>query len=217
MVPSGRGGRAANLLTDGIEGTRLSPRTVDGLIREGLITQGDVGTRERNNPGRTCRECGDLLVVGENWVYGNSINRQYLCIPCHNTEVRDWQRENPDKVAEKGRSSKTRLSNIRSKANVKGLAFDLTLDVYEKLISQPCVYCNRPLESTGTGLDQIIAGGGYTVTNVAPCCKYCNGLKSNLYTFEQMKIICPMLAAFRQENHASSPSGRSFTASPAGY
>lgn len=43
-----------------------------------------------------------------------------------------------------------------------------------------CNYCGDPvLNSTGSSLDRLDSSKGYTITNVVPCCKYCNIAKND--------------------------------------
>lgn len=75
-------------------------------------------------------------------------------------------------------------------------SFNLSLEVFQKLISQNCQYCGTPPSqrfkwvSTGdymyNGIDRIDNNIGYEISNVIPCCKNCNTAK---YTRTQQEFI----------------------------
>jgi hypothetical protein len=83
---------------------------------------------------------------------------------------------------------------VRS-ASRRGLAFYLSLDEFHRLAQKPCAYCGKPpsnLSARGyiyNGLDRVKNARGYELKNVVPCCNFCNRLKSNLLTAEELKIV----------------------------
>lgn len=85
----------------------------------------------------------------------------------------------------------------------KNVYWEISLEDFQRLTSQPCTYCNKPpLQKSRTyvynGLDRMDPRFGYTLDNVAPCCKECNGIKSNRLTPEEMKAVGQALTAFRK-------------------
>jgi hypothetical protein len=90
-------------------------------------------------------------------------------------------------------------------AKSKGILFELTEDVFSKLITSSCDYCGRQPERTlspsrmrknvthaafrWNGIDRIDSGGGYVEGNVVPCCKPCNELKSDKNREEFLRLI----------------------------
>lgn len=66
---------------------------------------------------------------------------------------------------------------------------DLSREDYYALLEMPCHYCERPLNGTGTGLDQIKPSEGYTYLNVVPCCMVCNVIKRDWFTYEEMLVL----------------------------
>ena len=84
--------------------------------------------------------------------------------------------------------------NYKGSAKRRNLSFDLTLERFAQLIAQRCDYCGRePSQAMSpsqmrhpsyetfryNGLDRIDSTKGYVESNVVPCCKTCNELKSN--------------------------------------
>lgn len=82
--------------------------------------------------------------------------------------------------AASGRTKRTlayRFSYYRANAKQRGLEFSLTQDDFRHLWNALCGYCGDPI--VGIGLDRIDNAKGYTRENAIPCCKVCNGMKSN--------------------------------------
>ena len=75
-----------------------------------------------------------------------------------------------------------RFSWSKYRAKSRGLLWDLTLEQYAVLISQPCHYGdgNHPLNPTGVGLDRLDNQRGYEIGNVVPCCGLHNFQKGSL-------------------------------------
>lgn len=76
----------------------------------------------------------------------------------------------------------------RRHARKRGLTFDLTLEQFAGLTTQPCFWCGLPPaqvhrrpgcfgDYTYNGLDRKDNALGYTPTNSAPCCWECNRIK----------------------------------------
>lgn len=67
---------------------------------------------------------------------------------------------------------------VMYKANAKrrGLTFNITVDEFESLVTQPCYYCGE-LDSICNGVDRINNADGYDSKNCVPCCKQCNLMK----------------------------------------
>lgn len=100
-------------------------------------------------------------------------------------------------------AAKNLFATYRWAAGDRKHPFDLTFEDFYEIIQWPCVYCGRTeisTSSTGystgdfkyTGLDQKVAGDGYTLKNVQPCCKECNQMKmarSDNHMYEHAKRI----------------------------
>lgn len=78
------------------------------------------------------------------------------------------------------RTPKGRYSVLLSLAKSKGKFCNITIYEHEHLLKQPCHYCGGSLNTTSSGLDQVVPSAGYLLSNVVPCCKRCNQAKSNL-------------------------------------
>lgn len=94
-----------------------------------------------------------------------------------------------------------RINQLRNSAKQRNLKLNLSEAVYENLLKMGCIFCGKDLMSeSGYCLDRIDSNRGYVLTNVTPCCKYCNRAKSDrsmeefflwiekVYTFTQQKM-----------------------------
>ena len=71
-------------------------------------------------------------------------------------------------------------SNYKSRANEKGLRFELSKEVFEQKRKEPCYYCGKGESDTHkNGIDRIDNMVGYTEENSRSCCGDCNYMKRN--------------------------------------
>lgn len=79
--------------------------------------------------------------------------------------------------------------NTRKRAKTRKQAFDLSVSEFKVLIDSNCFYCKKIPSNILTyrnfiyyhsGLDRIKSELGYTINNVVPCCKRCNGAKNDM-------------------------------------
>lgn len=66
---------------------------------------------------------------------------------------------------------------VRRGAKRRGHLFDISFDDYQAIVCRSCVYCGA--HDAINGIDQIIAGEGYTRANCVPCCSMCNIMKNS--------------------------------------
>lgn len=78
-------------------------------------------------------------------------------------------------------------------------------DFYEQLILGGCIYCEGPLSPSGHGLDRIINSLGHRCWNVVACCSFCNGIKSDQLSFEEMLLLRDGLIAIRELRETPRP------------
>lgn len=80
-------------------------------------------------------------------------------------------------------------SQYASNAKIRGIPFSLSFEQYKEICSKGCVYCDEPPETRpaqrgrssicASGIDRVNNNLGYDITNVVPCCTWCNRTKSN--------------------------------------
>jgi hypothetical protein len=122
----------------------------------------------------------------------------------------------------KGQSSKLLLSNnegakrklyqrYQRDAKKRNIEFDLSFENFCNLVIQPCHYDNKLSDKLSkvnrsssqimyTGLDRKNNLLGYTLSNVVPCCTECNRMKSNILSYEEMKIAMKAILEYRNVN-----------------
>lgn len=100
-----------------------------------------------------------------------------------------WMRGNPHQA----------FARAKGRAKKKGLVFSLSDAAFFALFVKPCAYCKHAFDrGWGHGLDQKVPGAGYTKNNAVPCCWECNRIKSNKYTFEEMKKLGRTLSTIKK-------------------
>lgn len=82
-----------------------------------------------------------------------------------------------------------RYRALASAAKKGHYQLDISLEEHAELLRQRCHYCGQSLHPTGSGLDRINPLGGYSLDNVVPCCRDCNGAKSDRFTHDEMIVV----------------------------
>ena len=99
------------------------------------------------------------------------------------------------------RTHNVRFMRLGYNARDRGLSMTITLDQYKEIINKPCHYCGMSLDGmSGGGLDRKKNYDGYTIENVVPCCKYCNKVKSDVLTCEEMEVAMIAVRELRLKN-----------------
>lgn len=71
----------------------------------------------------------------------------------------------------------------------RGIEMRLSLEQFSEIINKPCYYCG--IENC-RGVDRVDSEDHYSLENSRPCCRVCNGMKSNrteTQFFEHIKQI----------------------------
>lgn len=94
-------------------------------------------------------------------------------------------------------------------AKNRGWVFEITKKDFSVMIKKNCHYCGvKPKQEknskNGTllynGIDRLNTYIGYVKGNVVPCCGFCNKLKSNLLSEEEMKVVVEALKKHRSKS-----------------
>lgn len=80
------------------------------------------------------------------------------------------------------------FSHFKCDAVNKDKSINITENMYNSIVSQPCNYCKNSSKIQNNvgarGIDRINSTFGYIPGNIVPCCKTCNCIKSNLSVTE---------------------------------
>lgn len=145
-------------------------------------------------PKRTCTGCfktKNLTKFGKDKTHSNG--RQSRCKNCCNKYRREHYKTEiiPDT---------TRFKTAKSIAGRKGQVWEFTFEEWSLLVlgdDKRCSYCLGPLPVGGSALDRMDSSKGYIKGNVTPCCKKCNGLKSDAYSYEEFMAVMELLRKMR--------------------
>jgi hypothetical protein len=78
------------------------------------------------------------------------------------------------------RSANGKFRSLKWSARQRGYEVSITIDMWKKIIENPCIYCG---DTTNIGVDRRVNEIGYTENNSVPCCTMCNMMKKN-YTLD---------------------------------
>jgi len=143
--------------------------------------------------------CGNIKNVrGPNLV--NNLTKSCGCIVKENA-IKNWKIQAEKHKKLPGYSSSKRTYGIKKRTSIiRGLAFDLTLDDFLKLVVTECYYCgDEPSHISNFkklngqfvyhGIDRVDNNIGYTLENSVSSCWPCNRAKSTMTTSEFLIMI----------------------------
>jgi hypothetical protein len=152
---------------------------------------------------RTCTKCD--TPKKENHFYKRKNGLSYMCKDCYTV----YRLEHPVKYKESYKKSnlkakgtlKFKFQKLKSSAKQRGIIMTLTIEQLETLNKNDCYYCQNKLGEkviSGSGLDRLDHSLGYTIDNCVACCRFCNTIKMNLLTPEEMKKVATLLIKERK-------------------
>lgn len=106
------------------------------------------------------------------------------------------------KPSHQKRPFEARYNMLCSVARHRKLAIELTYEQYLTFTTElACHYCRREInwELLRSNLDRKDNALGYSRENCVVCCKPCNYLKANKFSYEQMMRLSPILQQFAIE------------------
>jgi len=79
------------------------------------------------------------------------------------------------------------VSAYRCRDKKKGVSCDITPHWFiENILKKECSYCG---DIHNVGCDRLDNSKGHIMSNVVPCCYRCNVIRSDFFTFDEMKLI----------------------------
>jgi hypothetical protein len=116
-----------------------------------------------------------------NWAYIRSKNlndgSRIDCKSC--SKKRQTKKQTlPDKLSIFHRIFRT----YKRHAKNKSIPFELTTEMFSKIIQEQCEYCGEPPKKyddgyNRNGIDRVDSSLGYVTGNIVPCCETCNRAK----------------------------------------
>jgi len=98
--------------------------------------------------------------------------------------AKQWRENNPEKVKN---NNQNKINNINLQYGVysrcagdKNLDFEISQEEFNKIVKEPCHYCNIIQERGFNGIDRLDSNAGYVMENCVSCCKTCNFMKCSL-------------------------------------
>jgi hypothetical protein len=113
-------------------------------------------------------------------------------------------------VAKYHKTDKGRFTKLKSSAKSRKIEFALTLDQYCLILGNDpddwkCTYCKNWIDlpnECGSLLDRKNSSLGYLVDNVCLCCKHCNTIKSDFFSYEEFLLIGDLILSKRLKHNA---------------
>ena len=100
-----------------------------------------------------------------------------------------WRKDNP---------VRTKFLYAKADAKRRGLEFSVTNEYLHSIWLKGCSYCSKELLSEkGISADRLNNDLGYTEANIVPCCGTCNSIKSNILTYDEMKVAMKAIVEYR--------------------
>ena len=85
----------------------------------------------------------------------------------------------------------SRWQGCKTRAAIRNIPFDVTVEFIQALIESPCGYCLNGEKLSEIDRKEPLAG--YTMTNTVPACRRCNMVKNNILTYEEMMLVAKTL------------------------
>jgi hypothetical protein len=176
-----------------------------GRIRHTCKACGGSSICEHGKQRHYCKECGGISICEHG-------KQRSICKKCGGGAICEHNRVRSackdcggSQICEHGRmrygcktcSPKGAYRMYQSSAKDRSHIFEILFDQYEDIVASPCRYCGAHSETNGT--DQVVAGAGYTLANVVPCCTDCNKMKNDR-TQAEFLAHCTRIAAFQSSS-----------------
>lgn len=154
---------------------------------------------------RTCIKCGESK---KDTCFYKRKDRESgffnTCKDCYSAWRKEHYQHEIDRVksyeASRRELPSRRFQKLKCRAKKKNIPLSITLDQFELLIQNPCFYCSNKLGNpviAGIGLDRLDSNLGYEMENVVSCCTFCNTIKMDNLSKEEMIKVAELLIQMR--------------------
>lgn len=120
----------------------------------------------------------------------------------HNNHRRNGERRKRELSTKdwKERATKEVWYDYIRRCRLREQSFKLSYEEFKSLIVKHCTYCGAPPSNIKrkkqwgkgkfyyNGIDRKDSSIGYTSDNCVPCCAKCNQVKTNVLSFEEMRV-----------------------------
>lgn len=153
---------------------------------------------------KTCTKCHESK--SDNLFYFDKKSKRYytFCNACRSIFKKDFYLRKLDTYKAQAKtyklSPKGRFSRLKEDSKKRGITLSIIEKDFCELIQLPCYYCDNKLGTKtiyGVGLDRLDSSKPYELSNVVPCCHFCNTIKSYLLTATEMKHVAKLLIDLR--------------------
>lgn len=147
--------------------------------------------RGSNAPYYLCKcVCGNTKIISKKQLISSG-TKSCGCLQREKVREQGYKNQrNPGTNAERNV-----YKTYKCRAKKRNLTFDIPIELFYKLIQQPCVYCDTERSNLQkgkfgqpdlqyNGLDRIDSNLGYAINNVNSCCVTCNRAKQDLTLIE---------------------------------
>lgn len=119
---------------------------------------------------------------------------------------KEWRKKNPERnklsQSKYYRTDRGRFIAAKHAAKEREKTFTISFEEYQKIISEPCYYCDGKFGkqiTTGSGLDRLNNSIGYEINNIRSCCWTCNKIKNDSLTTEETMVAVRAVLEYRSK------------------
>lgn len=145
---------------------------------------------------KICKRCKESWPIEDFRQYidnrGYGPYRFHVCRDCERIKNRDRNKKYQN-------TDRSRYRVLKQNSKIRGFKDPLSFEEYCLVFKNGkiCSYCQNPLPVVGSGIDRMDNSIGSVFKNCIPCCTFCNKIKSNCLTHEEMKAVAETLRKIR--------------------
>lgn len=125
-----------------------------------------------------------LLLFNQQWRTKQKLENKIEYLKKMAEQMYRWRMNNPEKqfliIDKHKKTPEYKYRYYKNSSESKKFDFDLSLEDFEDIIFEKCVYCGYYNESYFNGIDRLDSNIGYINSNCVPCCILCNMIKNNM-------------------------------------
>ena len=150
---------------------------------------------------KQCTKCKNIFPLSNFYIVRKRNNQIFsVCKPCIIKYSTKW-RMKAVKIVYSHTWWYKKWAHVRYNAKIRRKIFNLSFHIFKSLyLQKQCFYCKR--KNCLFSIDRKNNNLGYTDDNCVLACRYCNKLKSNIFTFTEMIILGRALKKiYKQRSH----------------